>query len=127
MRTHFIVVSLPSSGNCLTRPIGMRARIMARQIRVEYATAVYPSRPGATRARRLNAMTRTGSEIPCVTHRLQERPEQAVKCACPFFFAWVPAPLNHHLLPVRSTLWLGNQISYPLLATHDLRSPRAVG
>jgi len=52
---------------------GLHARIMARQIGVEYATAVYPSLRGATRATRFIAMTRTCSAIPCVIHRLQRR------------------------------------------------------
>ena len=37
-----------------------------------------------------------------------------------------PCPLNPHLLLVRSTPWLGNQISYPLPATVDETTPEVL-
>jgi len=73
MRTHFIVGSLPSSGNCLTRPTGTACpyygtadirRICHRRVSVTAR---------GNEERRSIAMMRTGRGIPCVTHRHQER------------------------------------------------------
>ena len=78
---------------------GLRARIMARQIRVEYATVEYPSPRGATRARRFIAMMRTGSGSHCVIHRLQEKTKRRSSTGTAFEDPCRQSVTNQPLIP----------------------------
>ena len=77
----------------------LRARIMARQIRVEYATVTYPPRRGATSAWRFIAMMRTGSGIPGVIHRLQEKTKRRSSTGTAFEDPCRQSVTNQPLIP----------------------------